>query len=109
MVSRALKRFYAFLIFIFLYAPIVVLIVFSFNNSKSRAHWDGFTFNWYIELFKDEQILKSLYYTIIIAVLSSVIATVIGTAAAIGINNMKSLSKKIMLNEIGRASCRERV
>ncbi|EDS78496.1 ABC transporter permease [Clostridium massiliodielmoense] len=98
MVSRFLKRFYAFLIFVFLYAPIVVLIVFSFNNSKSRAHWDGFTLKWYMELFNDQQILKSLYYTIAVAVLSSLIATIIGTAAAIGINNMKSVSKKIMLN-----------
>lgn len=98
MVGRFLKKFYALLIFIFLYAPIVVLIVFSFNNSKSRAHWDGFTLKWYIELFHDQEILKSLYYTIIIAILSSIIATIIGTAAAIGINNMKSISKKIMLN-----------
>jgi spermidine/putrescine transport system permease protein len=98
MVGKILKKFYTFLIFLFLYAPIIVLIIFSFNNSKSRASWDGFTFKWYLELFKDGQIMKALYYTISIAVLSSIIATVIGTIAAIGIYQMRSISKKIILN-----------
>lgn len=98
MVSRILKRTYTFLIYGFLYAPIVVLIVFSFNNSKSRAHWDGFTFKWYVELLKDEQILKALYYTLAVAFLSAIIATIIGTISAIGIYKMRGISKKIILN-----------
>ena len=84
--SKFLKKFYTVLIFIFLYAPIVVLIIFSFNNSKSRGSWNGFTLKWYIELFKNEEIMKALYYTIIIAVLSAVISTIIGTLAAIGLS-----------------------
>ncbi|NLY45377.1 MAG: ABC transporter permease [Tissierella sp.] len=98
MVSKSLKKLYTFLIFLFLYAPIIILIVFSFNDSKSRGVWSGFTLRWYVELFKDPAILKALYYTILIAVLSSVISTVIGTFAALGIHNMPGLSKKIVLN-----------
>ena len=80
--KRFLKKGYAALIYLFLYAPILILIVFSFNASKSRGTWAGFTFNWYLQLFKDRQIMKALSNTMIIAVLSAVIATVIGTAAA---------------------------
>lgn len=95
---RFLKRFYSFIIFFFLYAPIIVLIIFSFNNSKSRANWDGFTLKWYAQLFRDDDIMKSLYYTVVIAVVSSLFATIIGTAAAIGIHNMKKLKKAIVMN-----------
>jgi len=98
MVKTALKRIYTFLIFLFLYAPIIVLIVFSFNESKSRAHWTGFTFKWYVEMFKDQQIMTSLYYTVTIALAASVIATILGTIAAIGIHYMKKLPKTIMTN-----------
>ncbi|CCQ92566.1 Spermidine/putrescine ABC transporter, permease protein 2 [[Clostridium] ultunense Esp] len=98
MVGRIFRRIYTFLIFLFLYAPIIVLIVFSFNSSKSRGVWSGFTFKWYVELFKDVEVLKALYYTLLIAVLSSIISTIIGTFAAIGIYGMPGISKKIILN-----------
>ncbi len=93
-----LKRFYVALIFIFLYAPILVLIIFSFNESKSRGHWDGFTLKWYAELLHDRQIMTALYYTVSIALISSVIATLIGIAAAIGIFNMPYFKKSIIMN-----------
>lgn len=96
--KRFLTKSYAALIYLFLYAPILILIVFSFNASKSRGNWAGFTLKWYIELFQDRQIMRALYYTMIIAVLSAVIATVIGTAAAISIHNMRKLKKKIVMN-----------
>ncbi len=95
---KFLKKTYLGLIFLFLYAPVVVLIVFSFNNSKSRANWDGFTFKWYVELFKDKQIMSSLYYTLAVALLASLIATVMGTAAAWGIHNMSKMKKSIIMN-----------
>ena len=98
MVNRLLKKIYAILIYLFLYAPIIILVVFSFNASKSRGTWSGFTFKWYLELFRDRQIMKSLYFTMLVAVLSSVIATIIGTAAAISIHKMKSLKKTIIMN-----------
>ncbi len=98
MVKDVLKKIYTYLIFLFLYMPIIVLIVFSFNSSKSRAHWTGFTFRWYIEMFKDRQIMTSLYYTIIIAIVASLFATLLGTVAAIGMVYLKKLPKSIMIN-----------
>ena len=82
----------------FLYAPIAVLIVFSFNSSKSRALWTGFTLEWYKKLFTNEMILSSLMNTVIIAVISTIVATIIGTLAAIGINAMNRWLKSLILN-----------
>lgn len=82
-------RIYVWLIYAFLYAPILVLIFFSFNQSKSRADFTGFSFKWYVQLFHNETIWASLSNTLIIALLSSLIATILGTVAAIGINGMK--------------------
>ena len=82
-------RIFMGLAFLFLYAPIFVLIVFSFNDSKSRTVWNGFTLNWYVELFQDSQIMNSLYTTLLVALLSAVIATIAGTFASIGFYNMK--------------------
>lgn len=93
-----LERLYVVIIFVFLYTPIVTLIVFSFNDSKSRAKWNGFTLKWYETMFNDPVIMSSLYYTLIIALLSAIIATVIGTLAAIGIFSMKITFKKIIMN-----------
>ncbi|MDR7857026.1 ABC transporter permease [Tissierella sp.] len=98
MVNKGIKKLYTFLIFLFLYAPIIVLIVFSFNDSKSRGVWAGFTLKWYVELFKDAEILKALYNTFLIATLSTIISTILGTFAAIGIFNLPGLNKKIALN-----------
>ena len=98
MVKKSIEKVYLAIIFIFLYAPIVTLIVFSFNDSKSRAKWGGFTLKWYQSMFNDPVITKSLYYTLVIALLSAVIATVIGTAAAIGIQVMKKRPRETVLN-----------
>lgn len=93
-------RIYTFLIFLFLYAPILVLIVFSFNDSEtgSRAVWGGFSLRWYRKLFEDRLILEALRNTLVIAVVSAVVSTVLGTVAAIGINSMKRLPRRIMMN-----------
>ena len=93
-----IKRFYLILIFIFLYTPIVTLMVFSFNDSKSMGKWSGFTLRWYTQLFENARIMEALKYTIIIAVISSIVATIIGTFAAIGIHRMKGFPKKALLN-----------
>ena len=98
MVKNFLKKFSIFLVFLFLYAPIIVLIIFSFNNSKSRGHWDGLTLKWYIQLFQDPQILKTIYYTLAVAVLSSLVATIFGTAAALGIDSMTRFRKTVVMN-----------
>lgn len=98
MVKKYLSRIYMAIIFIFLYAPIIVLAVFSFNESKSRGNWTGFTLKWYVELFHDMDIRSAFYYTILIAITSAIISTLLGTIAAIGINSMKGKMKSIMLN-----------
>ena len=92
-----LKRCYLGLILVFLYVPILVLIVQSFNAGKSRAKWEGFSFRWYIELFQDERTLNALFVTLSIAVLAMVIATVLGTLAAIGIHAMKKRPQALMM------------
>ena len=82
-------RLFMGLVFLFLYAPIFVLIVFSFNSSKSRAVWTGFSLDWYRELFQDSEILSALSTTLSVSVLAALIATVAGTFAAIGFYNMR--------------------
>lgn len=77
------------LTFVFLYLPIAVLVVFSFNSSKSRTIWTGFTLDWYAKLFRDSTVLNSLYVTLAVSVLAAVIATIFGTFAAIGFYNMR--------------------
>ena len=94
---KLIKRFYLGLILAFLYIPIVVLIVQSFNAGKSRAKWEGFSFRWYEELFKDPNIMNSLVITLAIAVLAALFATIIGTLAAIGIHAMKRRPQHLML------------
>jgi len=97
--TNFIQKFYLVLIFIFLYAPIVTLMFFSFNKSKSMANWSGFTLDWYVELFKNENLMSALYYTVLVAVLSSIISTIIGTISAIGIHHMKNnFTKKALLN-----------
>ena len=95
---KKLSKVYLGLVLMFLYVPIFVLIVFSFNTTKSRSVMSGFTFDWYIKLFKNEIIISSLVNTILVAVLASIAATILGTAAAVGINSMRKLPKSIILN-----------
>ena len=97
MIRKYLQKIYLGLIFILLYAPIVTLIVLSFNQSKTREKWGGFTLKWYKELLKNEQIMSAFYTTLIIAFVSAAIATVIGTAAAIAIQGMKQKWKTMYM------------
>ena len=92
------RKIYMALIFLFMYAPIFVLIINSFNASKSRTVWTGFTLDWYKKLFTNQLIISSLVNTLIIAVIATAVSTVLGTAAAIGISNMKRLSRKIIID-----------
>lgn len=91
------KKIYIALICLFLYAPIGTLIVLSFNASKTRAKWGGFTFKWYVELFQNSDILRALGNTLMIALVSSAAAAVIGTIACIAMNNMKRRTRTIMM------------
>ncbi len=94
---KKLGKIYTALIMFFMYMPIIVLIIFSFNDGKTTV-WKGFTLNWYRDLFKDEQIIGALWNTLAIAIIASVIATVIGTMAAIGINNFKGKKRLLIQN-----------
>lgn len=94
------SKIYTALIFLFLYAPIIVLIVFSFNDTQtgSRSVWGGVTLKWYQKLFEDKMILEALRNTLVIALITAVGSTVLGTVAAIGINSMKRRPKRVMMN-----------
>lgn len=97
MIRSGLRKFYIILIFIFLYAPIATLMVLSFNASKTRAKWGGFTLKWYQSLFENEVILRALGNTLLIACLSALIATVIGTIACISMQSMKKRNRSILM------------
>ncbi len=94
---NTLRKIYIALIFLFLYAPILTLIVLSFNDSRTRAKWGGFTTRWYLSMFRNQAILQALTNTLIIAFLSALIATVIGTVACISMQMMKRRSRAVIM------------
>ena len=96
---KALSRLYVALIIFFLYAPVLVMIVFSFNSSSSVWVFEGFSLDWYKGLVYDSTMLNALKHTLIVAVLSAVISTVLGTAAAVGIGAIrKKVAKKLIMS-----------
>ncbi len=94
---RGIKMIYLIMMLIFLYAPILTLMVLSFNASKSRSRWGGFTFDWYISLVEDGGIISAFKTTLIIAFLSAFIATILGTAACIGMQTMRRKFRRLIL------------
>ena len=96
--SALLMRTYVILVFCFMYLPIAVMIAFSFNESKSRSNFTGFTLGWYKSLFHNEMILSALGLSLVLALVSSIIATVLGTLATLGINSMSRKSQLIINN-----------
>ena len=96
MVKKIFSKGYLGLILVFLYAPIALLMIYSFNAGKTMGHWTGFSLQWYQQLFADRTIMNALYVSLSVAVLSALIATVIGTMAAIGIHNMRRKSRHLM-------------
>lgn len=95
--SNGLEKLYMTLIFLFLYAPIVVLIVFSFNDSRIFGAWTGFSFKWYDALFKNTVILNAVKTTLIVAGITTVVSTIIGTLAAVGIMEFRSKTRRVLL------------
>lgn len=96
--KNALKRIYLGLIVLFLYLPIGVLVVSSFNDSKILGKWNGFTFKWYKQLFENESIINALRTTLFLALVASIIATILGTVACLTVNRMKRVPKSIITN-----------
>ncbi len=97
---KTLSKIYMWVIFILLYAPIVVLVLFSFNDGGSLNHFDGFSLKWYAELFRDAKALNALKNSLILAISSSLLATVIGTFAAFGISRMRNKYVKGALQSV---------
>lgn len=95
--GKFLSNFYVTLVMIFLYIPIAVLILYSFNDGKTSV-WKGFTLKWYVELFNNSSIMTSLYNSLLVAVLAAIFSTVLGTLAAIGIYNMKKPVRSLVTN-----------
>ncbi len=95
---KTFRKVYLSLVLLFLYAPIVVLVVYSFNASETRAIWGGLSLKWYGELFRDQSILDALYVTVSVAAIATACATVIGTLAAIGIHSMKNWTQGLFMN-----------
>lgn len=97
LLRKGAERLYMGLIFLFLYLPIVVLIVLSFNDSKTRVQWGGFTLKWYQRMFESSAIMSAFGTTLLVTLGSALLATLLGTLAAIGIHAMKTRNQTIML------------
>ncbi len=93
MAGKVLKRVYLVLVFSFMYVPIAVLIAFSFNESKSRTVFTAFSLKWYAQLFRDSMVLNALFTSVLLALVSALIATFIGTMACIGIARMRRAAR----------------
>lgn len=93
-------KVYSLLIFAFLFAPIVVLLIFSFNASKSLSVFSGFSFKWYVELFNDRNTLIAVRNTLLLATCATVISTIMGTAAALGIDRLRSRWYRRVMNTV---------
>ena len=93
-------KVYTAIIMIFLFAPIAILLVFSFNEAKSLSVFSGFSLNWYRELFRDAETLGAVRNTLILAASAALISTVMGTAAAVGINKLRNRALRIAMDTV---------
>jgi len=98
--KRLIENTYLFLVFLFLYVPIVVLMFFSFNSVKSTSHWGGFSLKWYKQMLSDDNLLEALGNTLSIGILTALISCIIGTAAAIGIYGYRNRKIKSLVNGV---------
>ena len=97
---KTASKVYTALIFVFLFAPIAILLVFSFNEAKSLSVFSGFSLKWYTELFHDEATLQSVRNTLLLAVSAMLVSTVMGTAASVGIHRLRSRALRAALNTV---------
>lgn len=95
--KNAMKKIYLILMLFYLYAPIMVLVVLSFNEARSRVVWGGFSLKWYADLFSNQAVLSALRTTLFIAFVSALVATVLGTLACLGINRMRRVPRTIVM------------
>lgn len=97
---KTLSRIYMWIIFALLYAPIIILILFSFNKAGSMNHFSAFSFYWYKELFRDSTALVALKNSVLLAISSSILATIIGTFASLAIDRMRGKYMKGLLTSV---------
>ena len=95
-----LARVYAIILFVFIYAPVVLMIAFSFNDSRANVVWSGFTLKYYVKLFHDSGIWKVFGVTVFVAVISTILGVFVGTTGAVGLANAKFKGKKLITNSI---------
>jgi spermidine/putrescine transport system permease protein len=95
-VKRALRNVYLACVYLFLYIPILILVVYSFNDTKYSTNWQGFTFKWYAQLFTDEPLKEAFVNSLIIAFASSVVATILGTLGALAFHRYRFIGRKVM-------------
>ncbi len=94
MKKKPLSKLYLAIILLFLYLPIVYVVVFSFNDSRSLTHFTGFSLEWYEKMFGNQMMMDAIYYTVIIAVIATVVSTIVGTITAIGLSKSRRLIKE---------------
>lgn len=94
------SKLFSILVYAFLYIPVIVMIIFSFNDQKANTNWVGFTTEWYIKLFRDTELLKIFGNTLLIAIVSTAISVIIGTIAAVGLSRYKFKGKSIISNAL---------
>ena len=97
-VLGVLSTLYSVLIYTVLYIPVVVMMIFSFNDQRYNYYWNGFTTQWYGKLFSNDALIGSLWYSLVIAVLATVISVVIGTLGALGLKRFEFRGKKLINN-----------
>lgn len=97
---KKMSKIYTGLIMLFLFAPIAILLVFSFNGAKSLSVFSGFSLNWYRELFRDAETLGAVRNTLVLALAAAVISTVMGTAAAVGINKLRNRAMRAAMDTV---------
>ena len=96
--SKALYIIYIACLFVFFYLPIVVLMIFSFNSSKSLTSMSGFSLRWYSRLINDGSIMRAVYVSLTIAIFATIISTILGTITAIGLSKSRRMVKELILN-----------
>ncbi|MGL5541006.1 MAG: ABC transporter permease [Erysipelotrichaceae bacterium] len=94
---KIVSKLYLALVMVFFYLPIIYMIVFSFNSSKSLTKFEGFSVEWYVKMFNDRNMMEAIYYTIVIAVIATVVSTIVGTLAAIGLSKSRKLVREVVL------------
>lgn len=96
--KKIFSKFYVLLCLVFFYLPILVTMIFSFNSSKSLTRFTGFSFRWYSELINNVEVTKAVYVSLTVAILATLISTVLGTVTAIGLSKSKKVVKELLLN-----------